>query len=450
MAKTKVIIVANKEIHDFFTQQYADEWDTQRPVETIDDMWNGLNDGSLSTETEIVLFLDVYMNGFIDELSTAIATFASEALVMVIYYDPSNHPTLAGYVNAKVQGAKFFPIDATGDLGSQIHDSTVAYSQMRLSDSASTQQAVIEEELSLGVEETYEEPVQEKFSNQSRGLIIASTSSKGGSGKTTVALCTASMLYHASRIATEKGLRDRPLNVCIIDMDTRDGQIGFLLGQYAPTALNLFVDNDRTPEGMLKHLIKDDRLGIHVLLAPKRARTAEYLTPEFYQDVIQKLSTMFDVVILDTSVHYLDPLLGSVVLPISDAIMFVTNLSIGSVYGMNRWMDEVTTPLEEGGSGIDRSKIGVVVNQSAPDLGIDQNLLEHAAGGAHLLVAIPLDSAAVISASNHNRLNDIVLHHQYISPAYYKIITQIMPDEAFVSPTEADEPVLLKQSKKRR
>ncbi len=447
MAKTKVIIVANKEIYDFFAQQYSTEWDTQRPVETIDEMWAGLQDGSLSQETEIVMFLDTYMTDYIDELSTAIATFASEAMVMVIYYDTNNHPTLSGYVNTKARGVQFYPIDATGDLGQQIYQASNSYSQRNIAQSSAVQNQAIQHEINP----VQQQPIQQTsetgaFNQQPRGLIIASTSSKGGSGKTTVALCTASMLYHASRLAVEQGLRQKPLNICLIDMDTRDGQIGFLLGQYAPTALNLFVDTDKSPEGMVKHLIKDERLGIHVLLAPKRARTAEYLTPEFYQDVIQKMASMFDVVILDTSVNYLDPLLGSVVLPISDAIMFVTNLSIGSVYVMNRWMDEVTTSIEDGGSGIEKSKIGVVVNQSAPDLGIDQELLEHAAGGAHLLVAIPLDSAAVISASNHNRLSDIILHHQYISPAYYRIATQLMPNEALASPTQP--PLQPKKGKK--
>lgn len=95
--------------------------------------------------------------------------------------------------------------------------------------------------------------------------------------------------------------------------------------------------------------------------------------------------------------------------------MFVTNLSVGSVYGMNRWMDEVTLPAEEGGAGISKTKIGVVVNQSAPNMGIDEELLRRAANGAELLVAIPLDTTGVVAASNHNRLSDILLHHRDIS-----------------------------------
>jgi septum formation inhibitor-activating ATPase MinD len=466
---TKVIIVSPPEIHDYFTSSY-DEWDTQVPVASIEDMWNGLQNGTLSIDSEIVIFTDAYVAdraGEIDALSTAIATFASEALVLTLLYDVNNLDTISAYVNQKVTEqnlpiGRFFPIDTAGDIGNEIYEAYVAYAQGQ-EGGILTAAAVIEEP-------AYEEPVVEEYAAPiatpgavealntplngyqepasrvtaesgnldafapKRGLVVASTSSKGGSGKTTVALCTASMVYHASRLASEQGLREKPLSVCIVDMDTRDGQIGFLLGQSVPTALNIFVSEDKSIETIQKNLIYDERLGIHALLAPKRARTADYLTPEFYQDLIQKLRSMFDVVVLDTSVNYLDALLGKVVLPISDAVMFVTNLSVGSVYGMNRWMDEVTSPIESGGSGIDQSKIGIVVNQSAPDLGIDQNLLQYAAAGAELLVAIPLDSGAVIAASNHNRLSDIILLHDQISPAYYSIVQQLLPNEKLVAP----------------
>lgn len=438
---TKVIIVSPVEIHEYFTELYNNEWDTQTPVTTLDELWSGLQTGVLSTETSLVIFTDSYLEDYADELSTAVATFAPEALVLVLFYDMDNYTTLTGIVANKartlgLQSAKFYPIDTKGgDIGQEIYNAFITYDK-NIKTNQHLMATTIQEELAPTVAEP--EQAGETFSGSAtkRGLILASTSSKGGSGKTTVALCTASMMYHSSRLAAEKGLRDKPLSICVVDMDSKDGQIGFLLGQTTPTALNIFVAPKKDVETIRESLIYDERLGLHVLLAPKRARTADYLTPEFYQDIIQKLSTMFDIVVLDTSVQYLDPLLGSVVLPISDAIMFVTNLSIGSVYGMNRWMDEVTSPVESGGAGINKEKIGVVINQSAPDLGIDQKLLTHAAAGARLLVAIPLDSISVIAASNHNRLSDIVLYHQDISPAYYSIVSQILPNEALVAPLD--------------
>lgn len=447
---TKVIIVSPAEIHEYFTNAYADEWDTQIPVETIQDMWDGLQTGKLSADTGLVIFSDAYMTDYSDDLATAIAAFAPDALVLVLFYDIDQYAKLTGLVNAKIKEfntapGKFYPVNTLGDIGQEIYDAFVKYDEdlRKPSPEVGLEQAVAAEQASPSLDES-DSISQVRQENRQRGLILASTSSKGGSGKTTVALCTASMIYHSSRIAAEQGLREKPLSVCVVDMDTRDGQIGFLLGQSSPTALNIFI-KDNSEETIRENLIADERLGVYALLAPKRARTADYLTPEFYQDVIQKLSYMFDVVLLDTSVNYLDPLIGSVVLPISDAIMFVTNLSLGSVYGMNRWMDEVTSPIESGGSGIDRGKIGVVVNQSAPDLGIDQELLSNAAAGAQLLVAVPLDTAAVVAASNHHRLSDIILYHKDISPAYYSLVKQILGNQALVAPLDVANAVATKR-----
>lgn len=449
---TKVIIVSPKDVYDYFTSVFQD-WDTQIPVETIDDMWNGLQSGGISPESEIVVFSDAYLTDYSDELSTAIATFAPEAMVLVLFYDIENLQALRDLVEEKrrtlnIAAANIYPINASGDVGQEIYDAYVAYGEDQQtpdqqaayhasSDFTPAAEGVYQDIPVSTQTVNYEAPATNAgpaFTNAHRGLVVASTSSKGGSGKTTVAICTASMIYHASKLAVDHGLRDKPLRVCIVDMDTRDGQIGFLLGQSVPTALNIFLATDKTPATIESNLVYDERLGIYALLAPKRARTADYLSPEFYQDIIQKLRGMFDVVVLDTSVNYLDALLGKVVLPIADAIMFVTNLSIGSVYGMNRWMDEVTSPIDSGGSGINKSKIGIVINQSAPNLGIDQDLLKHAAAGAELLVAIPLDSGAVIAASNHNRLSDIILQHAGISPAYYSVVKQLLPQEALIEP----------------
>jgi Flp pilus assembly CpaE family ATPase len=120
----------------------------------------------------------------------------------------------------------------------------------------------------------------------------------------------------------------------------------------------------------------------------------------------------------------------------ADAVLFITNLSVGSVYGMTRWMDEVTSSVEDGGSGIPKEKIGIVVNQSLPNVGIDQKLLQQAASGATLLVAIPLDTAAVVAASNHNSLSDIVLKHNAISPSYYTLARKLWRTSALVSPMD--------------
>lgn len=283
-------------------------------------------------------------------------------------------------------------------------------------------------------------PVDDYNGIERNGMVIASTSSKGGSGKSTVGLCTASMIFHASRLAYEAGESDRPLDVVIVDMDTRDGQIGFLIGESTPTVLNIITSQDFSRNNIRQNIVYNERLGISALLAPKRARTADYATPDFYRDVISKLRTMFDIVILDTSVNYVDELIYDVVLPMSDAVLFVTDMSRGAVFGMTRWISEVTLPIEDGGSAaISKDKIGIVVNKSMGNVGFDQGQLVEAASQVPLIASIPMDSAAVLASTNNNRLDDIVLKHPVISPAYFALASQIIQNSVpLVQPTPFD------------
>lgn len=464
---TKVIIVGPEDVFDYFTSVWSEwdsaavpnmpwvNWDTQHAVADISQMWAELNDGKLSADSEIVILNEVTFNEQGDELETAIATFAPEALVLVVSYEENLQAVIRERVAAKqteynMRAANFYFIntweDPIGDVlnhfnayalekQQQAQPRPVVSTPQPAAAPVATAPTMSNAKAVNPVDQKLSTPVDMKPYDGTRALIIASTSSKGGSGKTTVALCTGSMLYHSSRLAFEQNLAEKPLSVVVVDMDTRDGQIGFLLNQTSPSALNIFLNPNKSVEVIRENLIYHERLGIHALLAPKRARAADYLTPDFYKDMIEKLSTMFDVVILDTSVSYLDPLLSELVLPISDAVLFVTNLSIGSVYGMTRWMDEVTGAVEDGGAGLPKAKIGIVVNQSLANVGIDQTLLQHAAAGATLLVAVPLDTAAMLTASNHNSLSDIILTHTAISPSYYQLAKKLWRKSELVSPT---------------
>lgn len=438
---TKAIIVSPEEYFDFFKSAFPD-WDIQHPVLTIDQMWNELGNGDLDVNSEIVVLNDNDYSDQNEHLEVAIRDISPEALVLVIAEENFRESITQKLEHMQERDYtpvyKYWFISRTNpleDIETAIREYTEYVPIREQQKAALQQQTQTVTENTSNVQDDTPQPASsgnpyagDGYNGPTRnGMIIASTSSKGGSGKSTVALCTASMLYHSSRLATEAGKAERPLDVVIVDMDVRDGQIGFFLSQSAPTILNIFTSQDFSRMNIRQNLVYDERLGIHALLAPKRARTADYVTPELYWDVINKLRTMFDIVILDTSVNYLDPLISEVVLPIADAVLFVTNMSRGSVFGMTRWITEVTLPIEEGGSaGISKDKIGIVVNQSMGNVGFDQKNLELAASEVPLLVSVPMDSAAVLTATNNNHLDAIVLRHPTISPAYYDLVGKIL------------------------
>lgn len=417
----KVIIVAPKVVSDFLAEEYVD-WDTQAHCETIADMWDGLNSGVLSEDTEIVLIADILYNDDPNAFIEAVAMFAPEALVMILSYtneDEIIRARIEEFVQDRddLTQAPFHFIRQEVALP-EIEEKIYQY------DHKAEIEARTREELSKSAPIKID--TSERVDTSRNGLVITVTSPKGGSGKSSVALLTATELAKASQKAYEAGLAERPLDVVIVDLDTFDGQLGFVIGQMRPTALNVATSSTPNDPATIKsNLVYNERMGIHALLAPVRGKTATYTTPSFYRRTIRTLKTMFDVVILDTSVQYLDDLIKTVALPEADAILLVTTLDIKSVKGLARWMNVAIEPVSEGGHGIDIHKVGVVVNGSVHGVGMGSQELVSAALGAPLLVAIPLDTLAVQAAGNANRLEDIIFHPT-IGPAYFKLANRVV------------------------
>lgn len=278
-----------------------------------------------------------------------------------------------------------------------------------------------------------DERLPENVDTSRDGLVVTVTSPTGGSGKSSTALLLGTTLAQASKKAHEAGLAERPLDVVIVDLDIFDSHIGFLLDQRTPTVINILIsDTPHDPETIKSNLHYSAGMGIHTLLGPVSITAAQFLSPVFYRDTIRTLKTMFDVVILDTSVNHYDDLIKTVALPEADAILLVTTLSNGSIDKIGRWIDVAKAPLSEWGYGVDLNKVGVVVNQAIQGVGVGvgANLIS-AAQGVPLLVAIPLDTAAVQAAGNATRLEDIVLHPT-IGPAYFKLANKIVRGTALL------------------
>jgi hypothetical protein len=194
-----------------------------------------------------------------------------------------------------------------------------------------------------------------------------------------------------------------------------------------PTALNIRVQPVWDESTILRHLVHDDLLGIDCLLAPIRPRTADTVGPDFYKVIIRSLQRTHDVVVIDTSVQYLDPLIAQVCLPEATAILFVTTLATTAVQGMARAMREITTPVEESGMGISRSKIGIVVNQSVADVGMEKDQVLAAGLGVPVVGVIPLATKDVLTATNLNRMSAL-LEHPLLGPAYFNLAKACLPN----------------------
>ena len=251
-------------------------------------------------------------------------------------------------------------------------------------------------------------------------VTITVTSSKGGSGKSTASLLLAGSIARASRRA------GRPLSVCVIDLDTRDGQVASLIGKFMPTALNIRVQPVWDEDRIRRNLVHADGMDIDTVLAPIRPRTADTVGPEFYQVLVRSLQRMFDVVVMDTSVQYLDPLISEVALKEADEILFVTTLASTAVQGMARALREITAPVDESGLGIPREKLGIIVNQSVAGVGMEREQVLAAGLGIPVAGVIPLATKDVLTATNLNRMQEL-LDHPLLGPAYTELAQACLP-----------------------
>jgi cellulose biosynthesis protein BcsQ len=251
-------------------------------------------------------------------------------------------------------------------------------------------------------------------------MTITVTSSKGGSGKSTASILLAGSIARASADA------GTPLSVCLIDLDTRDGQVASLIGKFMPTALNIRVQPVWDEERIRRNLVHADGIDVDCLLAPIRPRTADTVGPDFFRTIVRSLQRMYDVVIMDTSVQYLEPLIADVAMREADEILFVTTLASTAVQGMARALREITAPIDESGLGVPREKIGIIVNQSVANVGMERDQVLAAGLGVPVVGVIPLATKDVLTATNLNRMHSL-LDHPLIGPAYSDLGRACLP-----------------------
>jgi len=446
----KAIYVGAPQVYDFLKKLRSD-WEFQPNVPDIASLWQGLElgaadqekgtvtPGALDNNAQVLLVLDAFFDerGADRSFEQLVASMAPYCMVGIINYKPQHNEAMRERIESEsytlgVTDLKYYFID-TKKPGPSL-DSAVA---RFISETTQVEAAAIlaGKEIDLDAEgEDDEDPAekqlqlaleeQEAGESDYLGQVVAITSSKGGSGKSTVAITLATYLAHASHNSVREGLESEPLKVIILDLDVRDGQLGFLTNNSKPTVIQLRVSGI-TPETVDQTVIHSARLKCDLLLAPKRPRNADDTPPEFYVELIQSLRQKYDYVILDTSVNYLDPLLEKVAYPMADQIVFVTDIVINSVFSMTRWIQEVTKPKTQMGMGISKNKIGIVVNKSLGNVAMPGEKIYQSALGIPVITPIPSNPKIMASAANTQQM-DLLLQHQDIYSAVRRLAKAIV------------------------
>lgn len=426
IARPRAIFIGPPKVYDTILKVYP-QFEFVANAFNIDDFWNKMDNEEIDNDVQIVLIPDKFfkIDGSDSDFEIAVSSLIGHCFVGILSYKPE----LRGSITEKVEREKlahptgvdttFYFIDPQHPVDSmrEAISSFVADSPEDMEPIVNIFRGVVSiaERAKVREQRKAELDIESKFrkgndqENPYLGRVLCVTSSKGGSGKSTVAISVATYMAHASVNSVREGLEKRPLKIVVVDLDVRDGQIGFLIGALTPTMRQIRIKGI-SKESIEKTVIHAPRLKFDVLLAPRDPRAADDLAPEFYVELIHQLRQMYDYVILDTSVNFLDPLLSKVAYPISDQIIFVTDIVINSIYSMNRWIQEVTNPKEgrPSGMGIPRNKIGIVINKVLKDVDMPGSKIAKAAFGCPVIAGIPSNPKAVAFAANNNNMEALL------------------------------------------
>jgi len=431
IAPPKAVFVGPLKMGEAFASRRSPEWNFTAIVQNIDDLWAGLNTGEIDDDIQAIVTCDIFFDptGFEVGFEQLIAGVSPFCFFGILQYYPEHEPQIRERVDSAANNlgngeiVEYYFIDPKKTNGSTDRALNHYIQNTPNRATANILQGIAPEyEETPEVQETKAAEIIEntyiddaEVDGDYMGQVIAVTSSKGGSGKSTIALSLATYLAHASEASYADKIEDRPLKIIIVDLDTRDGQIGFLIGTLSPSVLHM-RNNGIDEKTFRESVIHSDKLKVDILLAPKRARLAMDTPPEFYLELIQFLKRRYDYVILDTSVSYLDPLLESVAYPIADRIVFVTDIVINSVNSMARWIQEVTGSKSKQGMGIPVNKIGIVVNKSISNVNMSGEKIAAATLGIKVIAIVPNNAKLIAHAMNLQSIESVLKHKDILNP----------------------------------
>jgi pilus assembly protein CpaE len=213
------------------------------------------------------------------------------------------------------------------------------------------------------------------------GKIVSVFSAKGGVGCSTIAVNVA--------IALQQNAASK---VAVVDTSLQFGDVGVLLNLYASrTIADLASLSDELDNELISDVFIAHSSGVQALLAPPRPEVADTVTPALVTDVLERLRSQFDIIMVDTGSVLDDVVLN--VLDVSDKIIVVTTPEIPAIKNAKLFF-EVTEALE-----YDRDRIMFVLNKADKRINIRAEDIE-----ANIKYKIegqlPLDERSVTTAVN--------------------------------------------------
>lgn len=195
---------------------------------------------------------------------------------------------------------------------------------------------------------------------QSNAKIMTFFSSKGGVGKSVLALNSA--------VTLSKEYRKKTL---LIDLDLQFGDISMLVNKYAQKNILDVVEDGQLDsyEGIKPYLYAFNE-NFHILFAPTKPEAAEYIGKDSIEKMMKIFKKHYDLIIIDTGINFNDSTLH--ILDISEIILFVSTMEIVALKNTKLGLGVMQS------LGYDKDKVKLIINNFTTKYGIGKAEVEGA------------------------------------------------------------------------
>jgi pilus assembly protein CpaE len=220
-----------------------------------------------------------------------------------------------------------------------------------------------------------------KKAHQTDPQIISFFGTKGGVGKTTLAVNTA--------IAIRQKTRSQ---VVLVDLDLQFGDVAAAMNiKPLQSIADMVQESSEIDRELLEsYLLVHKPTGVKVLCAPLKPEHGEIIGPSDIEKILKILKETYQYVIVDTACYFSDPVLTA--LEMSSTIFMVSTLDILAVKNTKMALN-IMENLNMHGA------VHIILNCADETTGMKREDLEHALG-CEVLCAVPTSNKTALSAIN--------------------------------------------------
>lgn len=221
----------------------------------------------------------------------------------------------------------------------------------------------------------------EKVEKIREGKIISFFSSKGGVGKSVLALNTALVFS-----------KKEDKKILLIDLDLQFGDISMMVNQYNQKNIFHAVEDGQIESyEKIKQYLYQYNDNLHILFAPDKPEVAEYIAKENVESIVKAVKNQYDLIIVDTGINFSDNTLC--MLDLSEKILLVSTTEIVALKNTKLGLKVMES------LGYEKNKVKLVVNRFNSSYGINKREVEEAFKD-HNCVIIPEEEKVVITSVN--------------------------------------------------